>query len=624
MIGTSPARLFAQHDTTQLTPVPVQILQEITIDGQRLQKHTRSQHSDSVAIVPYYGTTLAQQLEGNTPIFVRAYGIGNLATTSLRGGSTAHTAVFWHGLNLQSPMNGTVDLALLPAFLTDSVRVQYAADGALWGSGAMGGSIHLQTSRPTSRGIRAGAWGMVGSFGQQQQGVRLNHASSRSHTALRAWRQQATNNFPYRNRARFGNPREEMEHAALTAHALTLEHQQQSRLGTFALALWWQQSERQIPPPLTVARSQAEQHDDALRAVLRWQHRVGAHTLHVKTSLLDEVLFFADPAISLADRSQARQWIQTLSHEVRTTKGWAWQQEASYHREQATTTNYRLDKPRRERLTWLGTLQWDSPRAPFALTASLRQEWNSVMGTVAPMPSLGGSWQVAPALQLNASAYRSFRLPTFNDLFWQPGGNPDLLPETGWGQELSANWRPTTHRWRGSVSAFNRNLRNQIAWQPSLQGYWSPLNLRNVWVRGLDVSLQQTWAWSGWRLTVRGLYQYLKATNRAPETPDNQLIYTPEQQVRGTFELVRKQYSLGYQHQLTDSRTLVPDASQSLPAYQVGNVQFSGKISLRSTVLTLAASCLNLWNTSYEVMAWRPMPGRSFNVSILLEFNSCK
>ena len=29
-----------------------------------------------------------------------------------------------------------------------------------------------------------------------------------------------------------------------------------------------------------------------------------------------------------------------------------------------------------------------------------------------------------------------FRYPTFNDLYWQPGGNPDLEPEKSWYQTI--------------------------------------------------------------------------------------------------------------------------------------------------------------------------------------------
>jgi len=69
--------------------------------------------------------------------------LGSIATSAIRGASAGHTVVVWNGLALQSPMLGLLDLSMLPSGLVDEVSIQYGGQSTLWGSGAIGGVIHL-------------------------------------------------------------------------------------------------------------------------------------------------------------------------------------------------------------------------------------------------------------------------------------------------------------------------------------------------------------------------------------------------------------------------------------------------------------------------------------------------
>jgi len=58
--------------------------------------------------------SLAELLSAHTPVFVKAYGKGTLATASFRGTAASHTKVLWNGFEINSPMLGQVDLSLVP------------------------------------------------------------------------------------------------------------------------------------------------------------------------------------------------------------------------------------------------------------------------------------------------------------------------------------------------------------------------------------------------------------------------------------------------------------------------------------------------------------------------------
>ena len=47
----------------------------------------------------------------------------------------------------------------------------------------------------------------------------------------------------------------------------------------------------------------------------------------------------------------------------------------------------------------------------------------------------GAAWQASETLRLRAAAYRGLRLPTLNELYYNPGGNSNLKPEKGWNED---------------------------------------------------------------------------------------------------------------------------------------------------------------------------------------------
>ena len=91
-------------------------------------------------------------------------------------------------------------------------------------------------------------------------------------------------------------------------------------------------------------------------------------------------------------------------------------------------------------------------------------------------------------LRLKASVGRAFRLPTFNDRFWQPGGNPALRPERAW--TADAGFFIQGRYGTAEVTAFLSRVRDQILWAPTRAGYWAPENARRVRTRGVEASWQ--------------------------------------------------------------------------------------------------------------------------------------
>jgi hypothetical protein len=116
----------------------------------------------------YSARSLGDLLQETSPIFVRQYGAGMVASPSFRGTSPGHTALFWNGVPINSISLGQSDLSILPVQATDRVEVQFGSAGALFGNEAIGGSVHLSTAPTKKEGLQGAFSQTVGSFGLNQ------------------------------------------------------------------------------------------------------------------------------------------------------------------------------------------------------------------------------------------------------------------------------------------------------------------------------------------------------------------------------------------------------------------------------------------------------------------------
>ncbi|MEL6945440.1 MAG: TonB-dependent receptor, partial [Bacteroidota bacterium] len=396
------------------------------------------------------------QQESNT--FIKSYGLGSLATSSIRGGSAGHTLVLWNGLPLQSPMLGLLDLSLLPLNAVEEVSLQKGGNTALWGSGAIGGTVGLNNLPNYSNAFQASVFSELGSFGRwQQQGqVKLGNRNFQSHTKLSHLR--AVNNFKYTLAPNL--PKREQSNAQLSQQNFLQDFYWKQGKHYLEAHYWYQQSERQIPPTNVQSRSEAYQEDEAQRAILNWKYIANHAVFRAKLGFFKENLDYFDDQILLASKSQFRTFFAEFSNE------WQWKNQQQFYLgttqsfTQATSAGYE-NQTEEHRSALMAIYQ--KRHEKWSLKSSLRQEL--VDGSWLPLiPSLGLEYQLSPFLTANFKTSKNYRLPTLNDRFWRPGGNENLLPENGWSEEIGLQSRFKKGAWTisTSTSLFNRNIDNWI------------------------------------------------------------------------------------------------------------------------------------------------------------------
>ena len=150
---------------------------------------------DSTLINNSPGQTLSDLLAENNAINLKNYGPGELTTICLRGGSAYHTTVLWNGFTISSPLNGLTDLSLENNFFFDDVNILYGGASALWGSGAVSGSLQLNNRPAFNSGLKIITGISYGSFSNFNHHDRISWGSKKYYGLIKFCTTDNKNNF---------------------------------------------------------------------------------------------------------------------------------------------------------------------------------------------------------------------------------------------------------------------------------------------------------------------------------------------------------------------------------------------------------------------------------------------
>lgn len=628
---------FAEAQTQQSIADSVQ-LQAVEVTESRLQQfHTGQtvEALDSAVLQSSMAQNLSDLLEENSSLFVKTYGLGSLASTNIRGAGSSHTAVLWNGFNLQSSMNGLLDLALIPVHTTDNVQIQYGGSSALFGSGAIGGVIHLQNQPTFGQGKQASTSQTIGSFGKHFQSYSLDWSEKKARFSLQYYRQKANNDFKFTNTTLAAKPTQIQQNAALKQEGIL--QQNYLKIGDkhqLGLQFWFQNTERKIPPTLLAAASKSKQSDIFYRTALNWKSLYAHRSLEARIAFFYEELRYTDPAIQLIANNHSKAAIAEVEHKWQFSPSLQWQLGFNYTHDYARTDGYEGIGFSRNRTSAFTALK--SKILSNRMNVVLSSRGEIVDGkTLSPIvPALGLEYQLKENWLLKGHFSRNYRLPTFNDLFWMPGGNADLKAELAWNQEIGVDGKFFIHELQSSIrfNVFNSNIKDWIIWLPTNGGLYSPSNLQEVWSRGLEAKgeLQRETARGTWK--IHWMYAYTHTTNQKARFANDQavgkqLIYVPLHTAKASFTYKYRLFEAKYTHQFIGKRYTNTDNSNALPAYQLGNFLLAkhvrlGKNRQHSAQLQLKAN--NLWNEDYQVIAFRPMPLRNWEMGLRFDFGEGK
>lgn len=617
-----------QQSEAQVVPDTLE-LDEIRVQATRYhlqpnEQPVKVQQFDADDLTVYSGDNISRILEERGNVFVRNYGTGGLATVSMRGMNPNQTQVLWNGFTINDPMNGLIDFSLIPANFVNSLEISPGNSSTAYGSGASGGSIHLDTGFRT-RG--ASAWQTFGAFGQNVQGIGGGWNENNWHGTLMFQRERSENDFAYQAASETGRRNNNAIEGLHTLATVGYENPNISVNSTF----WWYDVENEIPGSLNFPSNNAVQTDRAVRWLNQAVWNSGDHRLNLNLMLSSTDQTYSDPDFDTFSENATRHAGGELAWRFQPAENLTLTQVAALSQTSGESGSY--EERRSQTVFGFQTNPVWRVSDQLRLFSGLRYDNYEISGD-ALSASLGFNFGILPDhLILRGQASRNFVAPTFNDLFWVPSGNPDLEPETN--LKAEAGLLHTAERGvldiETELSFFAGRHFDGIRWIFSPEaGYFEAQNIDEIFVRGFELGSTQRWNFTsdfslGSGVSVRQTLSTIEDYGLGDDSPEigNQLIYTPEWVFQFNLSAEYRALSAGFNHVWNDERYTTQDhtgADDPLASYQHSNAHISASLPFYRFRLDLTGRLKNVFDQQYQVINGYPVPGRHFQVTARLNF----
>jgi vitamin B12 transporter len=164
-----------------------------------------------------------------------------------------------------------------------------------------------------------------------------------------------------------------------------------------------------------------------------------------------------------------------------------------------------------------------------------------------------------------------------------------------------------------------------IQWRFGESYYWEASNMGNIITTGLETAVDANYKVHNFNASLNAGYAYTKAAVDGGsignyDLSGKQLIYIPENQINAMLRLNWRHLYSAFSSIYTGKRFLTSNNSQYLPHYLVSDLSLGTKMNAGNISFDLGLIIENLFNASYQNIAYYPMPGRSFILSIVLQF----
>jgi len=612
---------------------------------------------DSLVLSGKINLSLSELLSENTPVFIKSHGRGALATASFRGTAASHTQVNWNGININSPMAGMVDFSLIPVYIIDELNLKHGNASITDRAGGLGGTININNTTNWNHKTSIKYMQGIGSYKTFDEFLQFNCGNKKVHSKTRVYHNYSKNDYPFINR-RIGNidnktgtitnPQSTNENAGYTRSGILQEvYYRPDHNNIVSVKYWGQWADRTIPRATSYEgpdhSNLNNQTDVDHKVVADWEHFADRSKLEFRTGYsdkkLDYVLKNNIPGLGLIpaiySESNQRSFMNHLSYSYDFNSGLSIESslDANLHdvisRDSVQKTGY--EQQRFESSFFLAMHKNFADRLNINLM--LRQDWLDHQ-LLLPVPYLGFDFRLIKGrkLFLKGNIARNYHHPSLNDLYWKPGGNPDLLPEEGMSYELGLEYMPEmeNHMFQSELTVYRSGINNWIIWVPSYKGYWEPGNIKRVKSQGVELNIQLKGNIGMVSYKILGTYAYTSSVNYGDplvwgdESFGKQLVYIPLHSGNVMVHLSYKGFFITYQHHSYSERytTSSNDVTRRdwLYPYFMNELILGKEIHVKKLALSAEFKIYNLFNETYHSILYRPMPGRNYLLLFMIKF----
>ena len=636
-----------RHRFNVESPMPAQIL-----SGRELEKLNSLSVADAIR---YFSGVQLKDYGG----------VGGIKTINVRSLGSAHTAVFYDGMSIGNAQNGQVDLGKYSLDNIEAIELYNGQKSSIF-QPARGffasNTLFLRTKIPyfddskhyyLKTTFKTGSFGLVNPAVLYQQKLSQNLSLSASTEWV-----HAHGRYKYRYRKDGGYDTTAIRQngdirafrAELSLHIrlkdnleAPKEQAASNENGQATLKVYFYDSERGLPGAIVANRFSHVQrqwdrnffvHSSLNRSFFK------GHDLLANLKFSRDYNRYIDPDYktlegALDNRYYQNELYASLVNQAGIFEWWNVSLAADFAVNTLDANLYRFPYP--TRYSWLGVFSNNMKWRRLDVQASLlggyinekAKEYQQADSRKVFCPIISASLQPFNTRKFRLRTFykESFRMPSFNDLYYTFVGNSTLRPEYAKQYDIGATWlhdRQTGFLRAASIQAdvyYNR-VKDKIVAMPSSNLFrWTMMNLGEVEIKGLEANTHIGFRLPATVLLDAGLsYTYQKAIDITPDgtTYGHQIPYTPVHSGTLTASASRKNLQLNYSFIYTGERY---SQKANIPVNYVQpwythDIALTGESTILKLPVRITAEINNLLNQYYDVILNFPMPGRNYRFTL--------
>ncbi len=552
-------------------------------------------------------TNLSELLRFQSQVYIKENGRGAVSSPSFRGTSAGHTAFVWNGININSNFLGQGDVNNIPLFGYDQLEVKAGGGSVQYGSSAIGGSIHLNNNLDFNKGFGASIYSEVASFDTYNNFAKASFSNDKFSFKVSGNYFISQNDYKvpekeYINRnGKYYNTSINLGTSYKIAPHQTISWQNQIFDGS------------QYYPIFVENGNKTKYKAQTLRSLLAWDINKTNLSNSLKAAYTeDNFQYFGDIDKPKESGAEGKNYIFKNDFNYFITPKINVNVIGEFQVNKGEGYQSGIGDVSRNMGSVAGLIRY------FA-TPDLRFEVGMKKDFVEDITSpllysFSGKWNAVKWYNVGLSVSRNLRIPSFNDLYWEKGGNPDLLPETSINLDMDHEF--SFGDFKITLSPYYMDVKNYINWLPTPYGYWAAFNTYKAEIYGLEsqVTFNKNFGKHGFRLNAG--YTYSKSTNK--ET-GMQMVYVPIHKAFGNIDYqynFLRVYVQGLFNGLTYTTTDEKRAD-AIDSYFVLNMGISATLLKK---YTLGFKVNNITNTVYQTVSYYPMPKRNYSIYATINF----
>lgn len=604
VIFTCTSFAFAQEQATI-------VLDELIISDYKLNSHNKTQtiHKINDSIIQQANGNLTDLLLMNSSIYFKENGSGMVSSPSFRGTTAQQTSVLWNGIGVNSLFLGQTDFNSISYKEFSEIAIKPGGGSVLYGSGAIGGTIHLNNPIRFEKRLDNTLQLGYGSFNTFRVNNNFTLSNEKWFTQININRNQSDNDFEVKNRTWKNTNGQFYNNSASATIGYKIDLK-----NTLSFYSTYFNDERHFSL-VSENQTKTKYQNSYFRNILHWKNEGDSYKSNARIAYFNEgYKYFNNLPTDDYSSGNVNSFIAKYDFEYFVSHNFSLNAIIDYTNHHGTGKNSGIKSAKQEVLG-LSILANHRINEKMGYEIGFKQEINNSYENPF-LYSAGFYYKPANVYQLKINGSKNFRIPTFNDIFWEPGGNKSLQPETSFQFDLRNEFKFENLRF--GLNTYYTKIDNMLQWIPNNTGIWEAQNLKSVTIKGAEFDLQYQFALNKNQFKIQGTYAY---TNSQDTELKKQLIYTPFHKITGQISYNYEKFSAGIQTIYNGAvfTTASNLNSSKIEAYALinANVQYHfGKKIKQSLIFEIK----NITDVNYENVINRPMPGRNFNIQLITKF----